>query len=612
MGRHRKRVRKKDDINSDEEKFEHTDERMIKRKRKNNKEIGDELKGTSKVDKNQKRKLKQSRQNEAKHKYKERGHKKSNKRRQKDSKNSKHSSKHMEQKERILPAKEELCQRYDAGDCEKSRIRKKVDRYDRLEEINSGSEDMQSPPADDLDVSLMSRRMKQFPSKNSKSRAGGKQKNNSKRLRSKHNDKSFEKLKMTVKNVMEDNFMHVVGAIQNCTERICKSSHIRTKDHEKHVYENVRKITEKENSESRVLFEEKISNNQTFIKRCRLLEKQLTSSEARCKQLAKDASRYKTAKREHKALEGEFKIVCEHNSALQTELSEVKQKFQEQLTDKTAEIDRLKEVRNSLTIKAKEFRLETEKSLKTQSVNHNLDLNKIREQHAKEISKLQVQCSDLTISNLDLKKRNEGLMKILKDNQIDSPVFVNSVVATPERGASADLSKTLNEIDKEKCNTPYSGDRKELYKLQCAKSSSKEISMLKADIASLRVSLETKSTQVSELWKIYNMYAILTGLRITKNELFFECQVRNPEEKVEFLFSLICQDNGSSILYEKNSWKSDRECPCFLNDCSGQFFDCKVAPLFLKNVLMEIFSLGQNSRSVDPGLMEHSDWKKKQ
>jgi len=251
----------------------------------------------------------------------------------------------------------------------------------------------------------------------------------------------------------------------------------------------------------------------------------------------------------------------------------------------------LNEIRNSLTIKAKEFREEIEKNLGNQRAKHTKELSKIREDHAKEISRLQVQCSDLTISNLDLKKRNKDLKKILMNNKIESPAFVRTVVTTPHRSTASDLSdQAAFGATNEAKNTPYSGHRQEFFKIQSAKSSSTEISMLKADIASLRVSLESKSTQISELWKIYKIYKLLTGLRITKNELFFECFAKNPEAKVEFLFSLIYQDNGGSILYEKNSWNAERECPAFLNDCSGQFFDCKMAPLFLKNVIKEVFS----------------------
>ena len=117
-----------------------------------------------------------------------------------------------------------------------------------------------------------------------------------------------------------------------------------------------------------------------------------------------------------------------------------------------------------------------------------------------------------------------------------------------------------------------------------------EISMLKADINSLRVSLESKTVHLSELRKICNIYLILTGLHITKNELYFQCLAHNTEARIKFLFSLICHDNGSSLLYENNSWEAQNKCPAFLKECSGQFFERKMAPLFLKNVIKEVFS----------------------
>jgi len=611
MGKHKKSVRQEDISNSDTEENENG-KRFPMRKRSSNTEMEGELmrkrtvhknktsKETKNVYKNKKRKSKNNGHNEANPTYMERNHERSYKRRKKDSKFKKSKrSMHAEHTEMIIPSTEELSQSSEAGDCNESRIRnREPDRHHRLDENQSCIEGRQSPTGDALEISLMSRRMLQVIKKNSKPHVKAKQKNHSNGSRKKNNwEDSYKKLVMKAESVLAGKFSNLAGTIKNCTERIGKSCENHVLANGKHVMDDVLKIIEKENSESCVLLEEKTSKNKTFAKRCRFLEKQLTSSEARCKEISRNARHYEKAKQEKTALEGEFKSVCTHNTALQTELSEVKQKFQEQVADKVTEIDRLKEVRNSLTIKAKEFREEIEKSLETQRVKHDFQLNKIRQQHAKEISEIQVQCSHLTTSNLDLKKRNECLMKVLKDNEIDSPAFVKSGVTTPEKCTSGKHSEVTNQSE---VNTPISCHRQELYKLQCAKSSLKEISMLKADIASLRVSLKSKSTQVSELWKIYNIYVILTGLRIMKKELFFECVAKNSEEKLEFLFSLIYHDNGSSILYEKKSWKADRECPGFLNECSGQFFECKLAPLFLKNLIKHIFSPHDASKPAEP------------
>ena len=148
----------------------------------------------------------------------------------------------------------------------------------------------------------------------------------------------------------------LIEGIKKCTKRICKSNHNQSPDSEKRLVENVCKLIEKENKKGFAEYKNKISKTQTFLKRYQILEKQLADSVTRCTQLSKKAQLYETVTRNHKALEGEFKSVCEHNTALQTELSEVKQKFQEQLAEKVAELDVLKEVRNSLTSKAKEFR----------------------------------------------------------------------------------------------------------------------------------------------------------------------------------------------------------------------------------------------------------------
>jgi len=379
----------------------------------------------------------------------------------------------------------------------------------------------------------------------------------------------------------------VIGIIKKCTKRICKSAQNQTHDYGKRLVENVRKLIEKENKKGFVEYKDKVQKTQTFLKRYQILEKQLARAETRSTQLCEKARLCETAAREHNALENEYKSVCEHNTALQTELSEVKQKFQEQLTEKVAELEVLKEVRTSLTSKAKEFREENEKSQAEHRVKWDAELNTIREAHAKEIGRLQVQCSELTISNLDLTQKNQHLEKILKENKIETTVFGNSVVAkTPERGSVA--AQSAADEAALQVATPFSGHRQEAFNKQL-NSRAAEISMLKADITSLRVSLESKTAHLSELRKICNIYLLLTGLSITKNELYFQCLAHNTEARIKFLFSLICHDNGSSLLYEKNSWEAQSKCPAFLNECSGQFFERKVAPLFLKNVIKEVF-----------------------
>jgi len=195
-------------------------------------------------------------------------------------------------------------------------------------------------------------------------------------------------------------------------------------------------------------------------------------------------------------------------------------------------------------------------------VKYDGELNKIREDYAHEISTLQIQCSDLTISNLDLKKRNEELKNILLENRIEPPAHMKSAAATPDRGASIAQSEEAAKEAATEAKTPYSGHRQEASNSQCVKSAT-EISLLKADIASLRSSLECKNIKMAELLKIFNIYVILTGLQIARKDLSFECQVQHPEDGVELLFSLVSTDDGRSLLYEKMSWDANRECPDF-------------------------------------------------
>jgi len=455
-------------------------------------------------------------------------------------------------------------------------IRKSNKRH-RSEDEDSDERHRERRVEDSMDISLMSRRM-MAPERGNRS--------NSEASRNANRPvDSYEKLKIQTENILTEKLKGLVGSLRNCTERICKSTCKQTQDYGKRLVEHVRKVIKKENQIALAVYEDKISKSQTFLRRCEMLEKQLASSETRSALLANKARLSETSKHKHKALEGEYKSVCEHNTALQIELSEVKQKFQEQLAEKTAQIDVLREVRSSLISRAKEFREENEKSQETHRAKYDSHLNRIREERAKEIGKLQVQCSELMTSNLDLSQKNQNLENILKENEIE-PAVVKTGAATPERGAVAPQS-SAEDVN---VATPHSGNRGESVRKQSLRSSATLISMLKADISSLRVSLETTSTQLTELRDICNIYLILTGLRITKNELYFECLAHNTKARIKFLFSLICHDNGSSILYEKNAWEADRKCPGFLNDCSGQFFESKFGPLFLKNVIKEVFS----------------------
>jgi len=434
---------------------------------------------------------------------------------------------------------------------------------------------------DPVELSLMTRRMMELP----------KDVNQAHSIRSTSNVKAagiYEKLKLRTESILEEKFSNLIVGIKRATERICKGTRNYTKNDCNHLMKTVDKVIEGENQEGFAAYKEKILQNQIVLKRCRSLEKQLAKWEKQCRQLTKDARLHETLRRKHSALEGEFKNVCEHNSALQTELSQVKQKYQEQLAAKVAEITVLKEVRTSLIAKAKELREENERSQEMQRIKWDEELNNIREAHAKEISKLQAQCSKLEVSGLNLTKENKRLKKILMKNGIESSLFEKTVPATPARGILG--AKSTSAESSLQIETPYSGQRLDFLGMHSLRDGSAEISMLKADIASLRVSLESRAAQLSELQKIYNIYVMLTGLFITKNELYFECVTQNPEERVTLMFSLICHDNGSAIRYEKNAWKADLKCPRFLNDCSGHFFDRKLAPLFLKNVIKAVFS----------------------
>jgi len=402
---------------------------------------------------------------------------------------------------------------------------------------------------------------------------------------------SYERFKLKTESILAEKLKGLIGSFKNCTEQICKSSRNQTKEYEKRLIDHVPKVVDKENNIASMAYRDKISKSRALLRRCEILEKQLASTKTRSARLAKKARFLETAERKHKALKGEYESVCGHNIALQTELSEVKLKFHEQLADKTREISTLKDVHSSLMTKAKEFRVDTEKSQEAHRVKYDSQLNKIREEHSKEIGRLQVQCTELKISNLDLTQKNRDLEKILKENKIEP--LVTTAAMTPDRRTVPQQSIiTAQSFAGERgVTTPHSGQRGESVRKQSLVSGSATlISLLKADIASLRVSLESKTTQLCELREIYNIYVILTGLRITKNELYFECLAQNTEARIKFLFSLICHDNGSSLQYESNAWEADYKCPGFLNECSGQFFESKVAPLFLKNVIKEVFS----------------------
>merc|ERR550534_165850 len=400
---------------------------------------------------------------------------------------------------------------------------------------------------------------------------------------------SYERFKSKTESILADKLKGLIGSFKNCTEQICKSTRHQTKEYGKRLIEHVRKVVEKENNTASMGYRDKISKSQELLRRCEMLEKQLASIKTRSARLAKKARVLETAEHKHKALKGEYESVCGHNIALQTELSEVKLKFQEQLAEKTREINTLKDIHSSLMTKAKEFRVDNEKSQEAHRVKYDSELNQIREEHSKEIGRLQVQCTELKISNMDLTQKNRDLEKILKENEIEPQL--TTTATTPDRGTVPPQSITAHSIaDEVEVTTPHSGQRGESVRKQSLSGSATLISLLKADIASLRVSLESKTTQLSELREIYNIYLILTGLRITKNELYFECLAQNTEARIKFLFSLICHDNGSSLQYENNAWEADYKCPGFLNECSGQFFESKVAPLFLKNVIKEVFS----------------------
>jgi len=399
----------------------------------------------------------------------------------------------------------------------------------------------------------------------------------------------YDGFKLKTDSILAEKVKALIGSFKNCTERICKSTRNQTKEYGKRLLDHVRKVVEKENNTSVYGLSGKDIKSQAFLRRCEMLEKQLASIKTRSAQLAKKARLLETAERKHKALRVEYESVCRHNIALQTELSEVKLKFREQLEEKTREINTLKDVHSSLMTKAKEFRMENEKCQEAHRVKYDSELNKVREQHSKEIGRLQLQCTELKISNLDLTQKNHDLEKILKDNEIE-PV-VTTEATTPDRGTIPPQPITAQSIAAEgEVTTPHSGKRGVSIRKQSLGGSATLISLLKADIASLRVSLDSKTTQLCKLREIYNIYVILTGLRITKNELFFECLAQNTEARIKFLFSLICHDNGSLLQYENNEWDADCKCPAFLDECSGQFFDSKVAPLFLKNVIKEVFS----------------------
>jgi len=593
----KKRSTKRKRLNTDEDgqKIQKQQQRieMLKRpERSNNSEVS-EIKSL-KADKKRKSKEKSSRASTQKYrpkdsKYSSRERKQKHKKRRK-SKSSRgfrrtaNNLKHRDTEDEIIDKSwvEEMKEPMRVSRSPNRPQTEKSDIYHRSEEDYSDEMNKERRVENSVDMSLMSRRMI-APKKARKNNIVAS--TDDTRMAN-----SYEGFKLKTANILAEKVKGLIGSFKNCTERICKSTRNQTKEYGKHLLDHVRKVVEKENDTAFMAYRDKISKSQAFLTRCEMLEKQLASIKTRSAQLAKKARLLETAERKHKALRVEYESVCRHNIALQTELSEVKLKFREQLEEKTKEINTLKDVHSSLMTKAKEFRVENEKCQEAHRVKYDSQLNKVREQHSKEIGRLQLQCTELKISNLDLTQKNHDLEKILKDNEIE-PV-VTKGATTPDRGIVPPQLITEQYIaDEAEVTTPHSGKRGvSIRKESLISGSATLISLLKADIASLRVSLDSKTTQLCELREIYNIYVILTGLRITKNELYFECLAENTGARIKFLFSLICHDNGSLLQYENNAWEADYKCPGFLNECSGQFFESKVAPLFLKNVIKEVFS----------------------
>jgi len=372
--------------------------------------------------------------------------------------------------------------------------------------------------------------------------------------------------------VLDKNFRWAAASLNNMTRKICSNS-INSKI-EKHFVSKLSEIIHMENKDSAAKYDLRIGNSEVLRVRCAMLERQLGSLESQWKSSKGAAQKCEKVSAAFASLQKELETKCEHNTALLRELSEVKKKFQEQIADKVEEIAVLNDERGALTANTKEIRGDVERKNEQQRLNYEEQLNNLRASHAKAVRGLKAQYKGLSSANSKLFKRNKELNHTLNRFKIEPPVST---------------TKRMTPGGMELADTLHSALREDLIELEQVKGSETELAILKADAASLRVSLETKTSQLAELHKLHELYVILSGVSVTKNDLCFDCKIANPEEEVKFDFSLFNQDDGKSILYEKVSWDGMQECPKYLKDCSGQFFSRNLAPLFLKNIIKEVF-----------------------
>jgi len=390
------------------------------------------------------------------------------------------------------------------------------------------------------------------------------------RLQHRSNDNFKENIHAD--EVLDKNFRWAAASLNNMTRKICRNS-INSKI-DKHFVSKLREIIQMENKDAAAKYDLRIGNSEVLRVRCAMLERQLGSLESQQKSSKGDAQKCAKVSAAFASLQQELESKCEHNTALLRELSEVKKKFQEQIADKVEEIAVLNDERGALTANTKEIRGDIERKNELQRLNYEEELNNLRASHAKTVRRLKAQYKGLSIANSKLFKRNKELKHTLNRFKIEPPVST---------------TKRMTPAGTELADTIHPAQREDITELEQVKGSETELAVLKADAASLRVSLDTKTSQLAELRKLHELYLILSGVSVTKNELCFDCKIANPEEEVKLDFSLFEQDDGNSILYEKVSWDGMQECPKYLKDCSGQFFSRNLAPLFLKNIIKEVF-----------------------
>ena len=285
-----------------------------------------------------------------------------------------------------------------------------------------------------------------------------------------------------------------------------------------------------------------------------------------------------TSKQDNEALSADHVSICKHNNSPMAENNRVKI----DLKKKCREFQNFKKLHTHLISKTLQFRRKVEKDQEDMSLNYKQKINKLSQKHSKNVANIKSQFSKMSTTNAILVKRNEYLEKMLNQNKEKR---AECELKIPHPAASHIPCAIKGELMIQ--NLIY---QQQLNNQERQKESSIEISKLKAEIRSLRDLLETKTSKVVELSKIHDLYVMMSGMKVIKNCDYYDCKMENVDQKVNFSFSLTRHNTESSVLFEKNVWDSSGQCPGFLEQCSGNFFDCRLAPLFLKNMITVVFS----------------------